>query len=127
MPAIGIDFDGVLHDHSAGWADGAIIGPALPGAARALRAFLDAGMAVFVHTARSPWKVAEWIASTLEVPTTTANPDPERWTTQGTVLVTQRKYPAVAYVDDRAVPFAGDWEQVYAHALIAPHLRPRPS
>lgn len=124
MSAVGLDFDGVIHDYNEGWQGGEIYGEPVPGAFDAIRELLEAGLSVFIFTSREDlWDVAHWCYAksedlTFEVDST----DPvERdgqvikpgrrtfWDGTGRVLITNRKYPALAYVDDRAVRFKGSW------------------
>lgn len=122
MATISVDFDGVLHSYEHGWLDGSIYGDLLPGAVQGLSRLMQR-YAVFVHTTRSPAQVARWIEEQtghgIEC-TTRIHPLvpiwwPGRvnafWNVQGVLLVTRRKLPAVAYVDDRALRFT-DWVQV---------------
>jgi hypothetical protein len=112
---IAIDFDGVIHTYERGWVDGSIYGDFKPGALYALLTLVDR-TPTFVFTARSATQVARWIEQksghTLEA-FADRRPWPFRrrfWNTRGVLLVTNRKLPAVAYVDDRAVAFV-DWDQ----------------
>jgi hypothetical protein len=112
---IAVDFDGVIHSYERGWADGSIYGDFVPGAMVALMRLLDED-AVFVHTTRSPGQVARWIertsGHTIEC-TTRVSLLPWRrsfWSTRGLLLVTRRKLPAVAYIDDRAIHFT-TWDE----------------
>lgn len=77
--------------------------------------------AVFVFTTRKPKQVARWIEqrSGYGIECTTRI-DPLRpwrrgpfWNQRGVLLVTNRKLPAVAYIDDRAIRFE-TWEQALA-------------
>lgn len=117
MPTIAVDFDGVLHAYRRGWADGSIYDEPMPGAGAALRALMDE-YAVFVHTSRKPWPVAQWIESRFAIPAVVELDIPdlksrEFWDDQTTVLVTNRKLPAVAYIDDRGIRFTS-WGQALA-------------
>jgi hypothetical protein len=136
MATVFWDFDGVIHRYSRGWHDGTIYDDPMPGAVDALRQAMTM-WACGVFTTRDPQQVVPWLAS-LGLPATTddrcgtcvgvklvggeqglaecAECDGTGlltfWNTRGWLLVTQRKLPAVAYVDDRAVRFDGDWAQV---------------
>lgn len=92
-----IDLDGTVCDTRDG-TDYAAAAP-LPGAAEALRALRRAGFAVVLYTARhfNHWQ-------------TTC-----RWLEQHGIEYDQLAFgkpPARFYVDDRAIPFAGDWREV---------------
>lgn len=112
---IAIDFDGVIHTYERGWADGSIYGDFKPGAEVALME-LVATTPTFIFTTRSAPQVARWIerqsGHNIEA-FADRRPWPFRrrfWNTKHVLLVTNRKLPAVAYLDDRAVRFT-DWEQ----------------
>jgi len=114
MKTVAVDFDGVIHAYGRGWQDGSIYDEPLPGAIDGVKA-LQETYAVFVFTSRDPLTVCRWleergIPSTIDLP-----PDnvPAFWNSQAVVLVTNRKLPAVAYLDDRAVRFV-DWDQALA-------------
>jgi hypothetical protein len=108
---VAVDFDGVIHAYSRGWQDGTIYDEPLPGALEALRTLMES-YAVFVHTTRDAASVADWISDRSGIRTTNLNP-PEFWNGRGEILVTNRKYPAVAYVDDRGIRFE-NWPQALA-------------
>lgn len=110
---IAVDFDGVIHTYSRGWQDGTIYDPPLPGALEGLRTLMQ-DHAVFIHTTRDAATVAAWLSEhgfdtvvDVEGP---KHPRREFWNDLGVLLVTDRKLPAVAYLDDRAVLFT-DWDQ----------------
>lgn len=112
---VAVDFDGVIHDYDRGWSDGTIYGKPVPGAFDAL-ALLMKTFAVMVHTTREPAPVARWIREWGGIETCWfADPAklPEFWNNQACILVTNRKLPAVAYIDDRAIRFT-DWVQALA-------------
>jgi hypothetical protein len=116
MKTIAVDFDGVIHAYSRGWQDGTIYDPPLPGSLDGLRALMQT-YAVFIHTTRDAATVASWLADhgfdtvvDVEGP---KHPKREFWNDTGCLLVTDRKLPAVAYLDDRAVRFT-DWDQAMA-------------
>ncbi len=90
----------------------------MPGAIEGLHKLQEC-YAVFVFTSRDPERVAAWLVDHGIVSTWyTGDPDagnqhPDFWNDQEMVLVTNRKLPAVAYVDDRAVPFT-TWDYLLA-------------
>lgn len=106
---IAVDFDGVIHSYDRGWADGLIYGELLPGAREGLAALMTE-TAVVVHTTRDAEPVVEWLTA-RGIPAVTEQVASETgwvgvfWNDQTTLLVTSRKLPAVAYLDDRAVRF----------------------
>lgn len=107
---IAVDFDGVIHRYSKGWQDGSIYDPPMPGAVEGLRALL-ARYAVFVFTTRRAAQVADWLGDLGFPVRVDGEPDcPEFWNARDVLLVANRKLAAVAYLDDRAVRFAG-WPQ----------------
>lgn len=107
---VAVDFDGVIHAYSKGWQDGSIYDPPLPGAIEALRRLMR-DYAVIVHTTRDRASVADWL-SDYGFKCTNMDP-PEFWHDQTQLLVTSRKYPAIAYIDDRGIRFE-TWDQALA-------------
>ncbi len=93
---VAIDFDGVLHTYDKGWQDGEIYGELVPGAGEILGKLSEQGYRLVVFTTRSDQDSVEEAL--------------RRW---GVLPyfdeITNIKPIAVAYVDDRAVPFRGDW------------------
>ena len=107
---VAVDFDGVIHDYKRGWFDGAIYGEPLPGAIEALQE-LAAKYAVVVHSTRDPEQIAPWLTERgITCRTDDAFDEREFWDVIGTVLISQRKYPAIAYIDDRGIRFIS-WPQ----------------
>jgi len=126
MATIAVDFDGVLHSYERGWADGSIYGDWKPGAVVALAQLMQQH-AVFIHTTRPAKQVARWIERqsgygfecTTRVPRTGWLRRPGFWNQRDTLLVTNRKFAAVAYIDDRAVRFT-HWPQALRDVGIEP-------
>lgn len=107
---IAVDFDGVLHAYSLGWHDGTIYDQPMPGAIEALRTLMDT-YAVFVHTTRNVADVAVWLSRHGGfVCVVNRRDDTAFWNDRTRLLVTNRKLPAVAYIDDRALHFTS-WPQ----------------
>lgn len=115
---IAVDFDGVIHRYSRGWQDGSIYDGPNPGAIAGLRALMG-HYAVFVHTSRDPYPVAQWL-DRYDIPAfVEMETDGERhkfWNDRDKILVTNRKLPAWRYVDDRALLFTS-WGQTLRDLL----------
>lgn len=115
---LAVDFDGVIHKYLRGWADGSIYDDPVRDAFVSLDFLMQRGP-VFIHTARKPAQVARWIEKrsgyTIEcttwLPRTWYGKRKPFWNTRGLLLVTDRKYPATHYIDDRALRFSS-WDQV---------------
>lgn len=113
MSTIAVDFDGVIHAYSRGWADGTIYDEPVPGALDGLRTLMRT-YSVYIHTSRTPQPVANWLnARGISTVVEAEGRVYEFWTHRGHVLVSNRKIPAVAYVDDRGIRFHS-WDQTLA-------------
>lgn len=127
---IAVDFDGVLHRYSRGWADGAIYDEPVPDAFAALETLMRRD-AVFIHTTRNPRQVARWIERTsgyyIEcttwAPRTWCGRRKPFWNTRGLLLVTDRKLAATVYIDDRAHHFE-TWPKTMVALGEQPELWP---
>lgn len=115
MKTIAVDFDGVIHAYSLGWQDGRIYDEPVPGAFSAIEQLLH-DYAVIIFTTRSPIQVADWLSG-HGFPVTVCNPDSEFWNDQTQILVTNRKYPAFAYIDDRGIRFTS-WDQALSDLKV---------
>ncbi len=95
-----LDFDGVLHSYRSGWCGAEVIpDPPLHGSREAI-ARLRKTFRVVVHSARC---VSDEGCKAIEA-----------WLRKHSIEVDEvcrHKPPAYLYVDDRAVPFRGDWDQ----------------
>ena len=106
MPrTVAVDFDGVLHPYTRGWV-GSVPDDEAPmqGAHELLAALVDTGFTVVVFSTRADHGEGhDGITAWLERHQLAAYID----------RVTHEKPPAVAYVDDRAVRWYGDWEEAF--------------
>lgn len=126
VQTVAVDFDGVLHTYDKGWHDGTIYGDWVPDADIALTQLMQQ-YAVFVHTTRNPKQVARWIERTTGygiecttmLPRTWYGRRKPFWSTQGLLLVTDRKLAAIAHIDDRAVRFT-NWHDALTAVDIEP-------
>lgn len=106
MRTVAIDFDGVLHPYTAGWTGSvpADEGPVW-GARETLVALRENGYKLVVFSTRADHHegligIQEWL---------------NKWDLFRFIdRVTHEKPAAVAYVDDRAVSYQGDWTWVLA-------------
>jgi hypothetical protein len=114
VATVAVDFDKVIHDYKRGWYDGTIYGDFVLGAVAGLSLLMN-NYAVFIHTTRKPRQVARWIErkTAYSIECTTHVPRSGFWNQQGYLLVTRKKLPAIAYIDDRAIRFE-NWDQALA-------------
>jgi hypothetical protein len=100
-PIVCVDLDGVLNLFDE-WRGNDYFHPPRPGAAEFLSALNDAGFEVVIHTVRWAPNVWHWL---------------HKWGLATYVTsVTDRKLPAHVYIDDRAICFAGDFEDALQKA-----------
>lgn len=92
---IAVDFDGVLAEY-AGWKGSGNLGPARPGAREFLEQ-LTKDYQVVIHTNRGTSEVWDWLREN----------DMEQYV----LAVGDRKPLAIAYIDDRAIEFRGDFSE----------------
>lgn len=101
---VAVDFDGVLHPYSAGWVGSVPADePPVPGAEGFLKWCVENEYRVVVFSTRADHVegkkgIEDWLAA--------------HRLAQYVAEVTHTKPPAVAYVDDRAVPYRGSWASV---------------
>lgn len=110
VQTIAVDFDGVIHKYGKGWHDGTIYDELMPGALKGIRE-LQKRYAVYVFTSRHTAPVGLWMIDQGLGPVAIDDGTAEFWNRQDAILVTNRKLPAVAYIDDRVVRFTS-WEDV---------------
>ncbi len=108
---IAIDFDGVLHGYSKGYQDGEIYDPPVPGTAEAMKKMKEQGHYLYIFTTRTNKifkkkgdvkdekyqenQIKEWMAK-YDIPYD------KIWTFG--------KPMADLFIDDRAINFAGNWD-----------------
>ena len=120
MPSktVAIDFDGVIHAYTRGWADGTIYDPPVPGAFDAIRRLMDADFSVFVLSARDPHQIKLWIDQQAQDLVATVVPRHMHfWNYERILGITDRKLPADIYVDDRALRF-DNWTNSLANIFV---------
>lgn len=100
-----IDFDGVIHKYSKGFADGTIYDVPIEGAREALD-LLKHKYEIIIFTAR---------ASNFNGKKDKQIRDVKDWLIKYDIYfddVTAEKLPAFAYIDDLAIEFKGDWNDI---------------
>lgn len=98
MKAVALDFDGVMNTYD-GWKGEDVLFEPREGLADFL-ALLSVRYAIVIHTTREPHDVWDWL---------------RQYGLEDLIAdITQVKPKAVAYVDDRAVRFNGDYDEVLA-------------
>lgn len=98
-----VDFDGVLNEYN-GYEEGNL-GKPLSGSQDFIKELRRKYMVV-IFTSRPKEQVSNWLSK---------NGFPD-------IKVTNRKLPAVAYIDDRAIPFNGSYKQaIYEAANFKPY------
>lgn len=105
-PKVLVDFDGVLHRYSRGWDDGTAYDPPIEGASEALAELDGRGYEIVIFSTRDADQITAWL---------------EHWGFPA-YRVTDRKEPAVAQIDDRAIRFT-DWAQARGDLLQLYPLR----
>ena len=111
MPTVCVDFDGVIHNYSKGWQDGSIYDEPVTGAIEALKDLMTQYAVVIFTTRRDTIAVGQWLQKHgLDVPFEYGGEAYEFWNRRNAILITNRKLPAVAYIDDRAIRFVA-WPQ----------------
>lgn len=96
MRTICVDWNGVL-DTYTGYKGPRHFDPPRPGAAAFLKSLRAMGFRVVVLSSRPPGDVLGWLR--------------QHGLDRYVDLVTDRKVPAVAYIDDRAITFNGDFDE----------------
>ncbi len=95
-----LDFDGVVHSYLSGWCGETVIpDDPIHGVDKAIARLRDS-FRVVIHSARCRSKEGRQAI--------------EKWLEKHGIAVDEvceHKPPAFAYVDDRAIPFTGDWDQ----------------
>lgn len=113
MKTIAIDFDGVIHAYGKGWQNGEIYDDPIEGSFKTIKKLMKDGYAVYIHSTRKPEQIQEWLKQKKSGFNTLVIPDYFEFFNDNTVLgITNRKLPAIAYIDDRAVKFNGDWKEI---------------
>jgi hypothetical protein len=121
---IAVDFDGVIHKYSKGWQDGSIYDGEVEGAIDAIHR-LTLEYNVFILSIRSPYQIKFWLEEQFDTWHSVFQPDPFKlevipwwkfwkkfWNKRGVVGITNKKLVFDVMIDDRCIPFYGDWKEI---------------
>ena len=97
--------------YSQGWNGGEVYDPPMVGAIESLAKLLEE-YNVFILTSRDPEQVLDFMSKHARELTCEIVPEDKKfWFKKGVIGVTNRKLPAIMYIDDRAVRFT-TWDDV---------------
>lgn len=109
MKTIAVDFDGVIHAYGHGWHDGTCYDVPMPGAIEGLKELME-DYCVFVLSTRDTSQIEAWFGKHApEIPVGPVEDEEKFWNKRGILGVTNRKLPAMVYIDDRGFLFL-DWK-----------------
>lgn len=111
MKTIAVDFDGVIHSYGKGWHDGSCYDVPLPGAIEGLQQLLHE-YTVFILSTRNPRQIQTWLQKHAPEIATQIIPESNQfWNNHDVLGITNRKLPAMVYIDDRGYLFRS-WDTV---------------
>lgn len=119
-PVLAVDFDGVAAQYN-GWKGEDHLGRPMPGLERFLEEVIKQGWNIILHSCRPAWRLQKWaeqyglaryFVGYNENPYFNNHPQEKSC-----------KPVATMYLDDRAVRFHGDWNEVLAIMNIAEHVK----
>jgi len=106
---IAIDFDGVIHKYSKGWQNGEIYDEPIEGSLEAIIELLEKDYRVTIFTTREfTTEVRRWIIEKMHE---CKNLKGKAFTNEKDFNVTNKKPPAIAYIDDRGIRFT-NWKDM---------------
>ncbi len=116
---LSMDFDGVIHSYSQGWLDGSVYDKPVPGSLEFISEIMwKHQISVFVLSTRNSYQIKEWFDNVVFKDTerlfqTTVIPENiERWEEKCNLGITNKKLQASIYLDDRALTFDGDFDNL---------------
>jgi hypothetical protein len=104
-----IDFDGVIHSYDNGWQNGKIYGSVIKGTKEAINHLKESGYEIIIFTTRASEShnkdpKSEELVSELK-----------SWLNKNNIYfdkITSEKLGAIAYIDDRAIRFENNWNDI---------------
>lgn len=104
-----IDFDGVIHSYDNGWQNGKIYGKVINGTKEAINYLRDKGYEIVIFTTRASE------SHNINPKSKELISDLENWLKQNNIYfdkITSEKIGAVVYIDDRAIRFENNWNDI---------------
>ena len=105
-----IDFDGVIHRYSRGWQGGEVYDAPIEGTREAMKWLVSEGYKVVILTARLQPKYKDTEEQKAKM---------VRWLKENGFFlnshyheITNNKPSAIAYIDDQAVRFQNNWDEI---------------
>lgn len=115
MKTVCIDIDGTIC-HYIEWQGATVFGEIIPGAVENIRKLKDCGCFIIIYTTRADkFAIAEFL-NRNKIPYDSINENPHQPDN-----AIGGKPIADVYVDDRNVPFEGNWEKTYKDII---HFKP---
>lgn len=112
VKTLAVDFDGVIHKYSKGWADGAIYDKPMPGALKIMSELTKHGFGIIIHTTRLNPGVRSLAEAKQQIQMI------NQWLKKNGFekgkhyqAITALKPKASYYIDDRAIKFT-DWQKI---------------
>ena len=105
---IAIDFDGTLFEYD-GWKNSNHYGEPIDGAKETVEKLCDKGFKIMIFTTRGNEEGVKEALEEYDIPYDYINENPH---TPSEAEISDVKPPANYYIDDRAIAFKGDWEEV---------------
>ncbi len=105
---VAIDFDGTLFEYD-GWKNSAHYGEPIDGAKEAVEKLRDRGFKIMIFTTRGNVEGVKEALEKYDIPYDYINENPHA---PPEADISDVKPPANYYIDDRAVHFTGDWNEV---------------
>jgi hypothetical protein len=102
---VAVDFDGVINSYISGWEGSTETDAPVLSAAESLKTFYERGYKVIIFSTRA--NTQEGIDTIREY----LRKHTENNELADTIEITNQKPIADMYIDDRAIPFNGDWEE----------------
>ncbi len=102
------DFDGVIHRYREGWKDGSIYDSPNMRIVQIMSELMHEGYSVAIVSTRKPSDIVKWCSDMVLFPVTEIPENCMFWDDTNRVGVTNRKIPALLYIDDRGFRYQGD-------------------